>query len=63
MTDLFDGDGDSRVKVKAGGAIHLIAPLTGYTVTGGSADIIIIENIGSGSITYDLIVKGTGSAA
>lgn len=59
LTDLFDGDNESRFKVKSGGMVMFVAPIAGYTVTGGSADIIRVFNIGTGPISYDVIVKGT----
>lgn len=60
MTDLFDGDNTARIKLRAGGAFLITAPLTGYTVTGGSADVLLISNEGTGAtIEYDVIVKGT----
>ena len=61
LTDLFDGDNESRFKVKSGGAAMFVAPIAGYAVTGGSADIIRVFNIGTGPITYDVIIKGTRS--
>jgi hypothetical protein len=57
--DFFDGDADSRIKIKAGGEVCVVAPLTGYTITGGTADIIVIENIGTAAITFELVIKGT----
>lgn len=59
MTAIFDGDATSGLRVKAGGFIVLCAPLAGYAVTGGSADIIRIFNDGADAVEYDLILKGT----
>lgn len=59
MTDLFDGDIDSRLKIKAGYLFLLVGGLAGYTVTGGSADIVLITNAGTAAIEYDVVFKGT----
>lgn len=59
ITDVFDGDNDSRVKIRAGGVLDLWTRLTGYTVTGGSADVLVIKNIGVAAITYQLLIGGT----
>jgi len=59
ITDLFDGDNDSRIKVKADGFEIIGTRRTGYTVTGGSDDILVITNGGTAAISYDLYVAGT----
>lgn len=61
LTDLFDGDNEARIKVKSGGVLCLVAPISGYAITGGSADIIRVYNIGTVPISYDVIIKGTRS--
>ncbi len=58
-TSIFDGDVGGGNRIKAGGYLVLGAPLTGYAVTGGSADILRVYNAGSVAIEYDLIIKGT----
>jgi len=59
ITDLFDGDSDSRLKIKAGYGFALGGGEAGYTVTGGSADVLVVTNAGTGDITYDIIIAGT----
>lgn len=59
VTDLFDGDSDSRLKIKAGYGFALGGGEAGYTVTGGSADVLVVTNAGTGDITYDIIIAGT----
>lgn len=60
LTSIFQGGGDAGSVAKASGHFSISAPLTGFAVTGGSADILSIYNNGTsgGGITYDLIVKG-----
>lgn len=59
MTDVFDGSTTSRVKIRHGGVLAIVAPNTGYTVTGGSADIILLANESAQSVDYDIVVLGT----
>lgn len=59
LSEIFDGDTDVRVKIKAGARFDLLAPLTGYTITGGSADVLLVSNEGAAAVTYDIIIKGT----
>lgn len=59
MSDIFDGSTTSRIKLRAGATFLLLAPLTGYTVTGGSADVLLISNEGPGfSVDFDIVIKG-----
>lgn len=59
ITSLFDGSATAVVKIKAGGALCLIAPLNGFAVVAGSADTLRIAYDGaSGNAEYDIIVKG-----
>lgn len=58
LSDLFDGLTTARVKVRHGGMLHIVAPNTGYTVTGGSADVILISNEGPASVEYKIVIKG-----
>ena len=55
---LFGAAADFII-VNPGGTLLLVAPLTGYTVTGGSGDIIQVENTGASAATYDIIIIGT----
>jgi hypothetical protein len=59
ITDLFDGESDGRIKIQAGGVFLIATPLAGYTVTGGSADLLWIRNDGTDTIEYDIVIKGT----
>lgn len=58
MSELFSGQTDSSIRVKAGGIFLIACPYTGYTVTGGSADVLLVKNVGTNSVTYEIIVKG-----
>lgn len=58
LTDLFDGLSTARVKIRHGGMLHIVAPNTGYTVTGGSADVLLISNEGPASVEYKIVIKG-----
>jgi len=58
ITSIF-GDVTGGVTVKAGGSVSIEAPLIGYAVTGGSADVLVVSNEGTGSITYQLLIGGT----
>lgn len=59
ISDLFDGDTGAGLKIRAGYGFALCGGLAGYTVTGGSADILVVTNRGTGNITYDIIIAGT----
>ena len=52
------GDATDVINVYAGGMFALIAPNTGYTVTAGSADDLLVTNAAGGSSTYDIIIIG-----
>ena len=58
ITSIF-GDVTGGATAKAGGVINIEAPLTGYAVTGGSADVLVVSNEGTGDITYQLLIGGT----
>ena len=58
ITDLF-GDITGGINLRAGGVFSLETPLTGWTVTGGSADVLVISNEGTADITYELLIGGT----
>jgi hypothetical protein len=55
------GDATDVVNIHAGGLFCLLAPNTGYTVTAGSADDLLITNAAGGSSTYDIIIIGNSS--
>lgn len=59
LSDIFDGLTTARVKIRHGGVFALGAPNTGYTVTGGSADVILLSNEAALSVDYDIVVLGT----
>lgn len=51
---------DNTVKVRPGGAMMLVAPKTGWTVTPSTADLLKIANGGSGTeVVYDIVIIGT----
>lgn len=58
MSEIFSGQTDASIKLKHGGVFLLACPGTGYAVTGGSADVLLVKNVGVNSVTYDIIVKG-----
>jgi hypothetical protein len=50
--------------VPPGGILVLIDPsATGESVTGGTGDLLRIENLSAGSSTYEIILAGEGSVA
>jgi hypothetical protein len=60
----FFGASAVGVLVPPGGAIALIDPsATGEAVTGGTGDLLRIENLGAGAATYEIIIAGEGSVA
>ncbi|WP_347242884.1 hypothetical protein [Thermogutta sp.] len=62
ITSLFTGSNDAII-VGNGGVLFLLAPGDGYTVTGGSADVLRIANLSSGAVTYRVYIAGEGSIA
>lgn len=58
ITALF-GDAVGGINIKATFGFSLVGGGTGYTITGGSADVLVISNEGTGDITYDIIIGGT----
>ena len=49
-----------RTVIRPGGAQLFVAPdATGYPVTGGTADLLKINNLAAGSIDYDVFVCGS----
>ena len=60
IVSMFSGSATAVVTVGAGGAISLSSPVSGFAVASGSADVLRIAYDGaSGSITYDIFLKGT----
>lgn len=62
IATILDGNQDAQIRLRAGGILLLGAPLDGYTVVGGSEDVLRIEHDGSAAsgddITYDIVIKG-----
>ena len=50
-----------RLDVPAGGRILLTAPVTGWTVTAGTGDLLNIANSAAGNAIYDIILIGTSA--
>lgn len=52
------------VKVRPGGVLILVAPdATGYAVGAGTADLLKIKAGATASVTYKIVVIGTGTAS
>jgi hypothetical protein len=49
------------LQLQPGGEIRLIAPQTGWTVTGATADILRIANAAGASAVYDVDIVGTSA--
>lgn len=48
--------------IPPGGMFMVAAPVSGWSVTAGSADILKVANSGAGSsVTYDIVVIGTSA--
>jgi hypothetical protein len=55
-------DASDQIDLPPGGALLLTAPADGWTVTGGTGDLLNVANSGAGtSVTYDIVVVGTSS--
>lgn len=59
ISTLFNGATTAGITIRAGGIMVWADPLTGITITGGTADVLMIGNEGTGPIEFDLIIKGT----
>lgn len=58
------GAGSVGIQVPPGGLLHLSNPsAAGWAVTGGSGDLLKVENLGAGSASYDIIIVGEGTAS
>lgn len=56
--------GSLGVTVPPGGRIHLSNPgAGGWGVTGGTADLLRIENLDAAGVSYDIILVGEGTRA
>ncbi len=57
----FAASGD-KITVAPGGIFQVIAPAAGWTVTAGTGDILLIENLdGAAAVTYDIALFGTSA--
>ncbi|MCA9100061.1 MAG: hypothetical protein KDA63_02865 [Planctomycetales bacterium] len=61
FTAPFNGGATSVVEVGADSALLLSSNKDGWSVTGGSADVLRIANPGGNSITYKIVIVGTSS--
>jgi hypothetical protein len=51
-----------QVDLPPGGSLNVTAPVSGWTVTAGTGDLITITNSSSGTgVTYDVIIIGTSA--
>lgn len=56
------GSATHTVAVPPGGMVKLTAPIAGWTVTAGSADLLRVANSAAGtSVTYRIIIIGTSA--
>lgn len=55
-------DATDKLEIPAGGAVVMVAPGAGWTVTPGTGDLLKIENDDSGAAaTYDIVIVGTSA--
>lgn len=55
-------DATDKINIPAGGVLQLAAPAAGWAVTGGTGDLLRIENSdGGAAATYDIVLVGTSS--
>lgn len=55
-------DATDKLQIPADGSIMLTAPLSGWTVTAGTGDKLLIANSDSGAAaTYDIAIVGTSA--
>lgn len=57
------GDASDTITITAGGMRLFTDPVNGLTVTGGTGDILRINNPGQTAVTYQIWVAGEGSIA
>lgn len=55
-------DASDQLDIPPGGLVLLTAPVSGWTVTASTGDLLTITNSGAGtSVTYDVIIVGTSA--
>jgi len=55
-------DASDQLDIPPGGRIYLEAPVSGWTVTAGTGDLLTITNsAGSTGVTYDVIIVGASA--
>jgi len=61
----FDGpfaDASDTLAIPPGGTLLLTAPVSGWSVTAGTGDLLNIANSGAGTgVTYDIVIIGTSA--
>ena len=57
----LDGDQDAKIHVPADSALLLVNKKGGWSVTGGSQDVLRIANASAQDVTYKIAVIGTSS--
>jgi hypothetical protein len=55
------GAGSHTLSIAAGSSIALDAPVSGWTVTAGTGDIIKVANAAGASATYEVMIVGTNA--
>lgn len=59
VSGTFAGFGGGSIPVRPGGVLLLIAPdATGYAVSGGSTDSVVISNSSGSTADYEIVVIG-----
>lgn len=61
--ETWVGAAGDIIKIGAGGFLALSSPVDGYVVTGGTADLLKIDNPSGGTVEYDIWIIGEGSIA
>ena len=60
-TGPFGGSATSKIEIGADSALLLSSKKDGWTVTGGTGDILRLSNPGANAIIYKIVVVGTSS--
>ncbi len=60
-TGPFGGSTTSKIEIGADSALLLTSKKDGWTVTGGSGDIVRVNNPGANAISYKIVLVGTSS--
>lgn len=55
------GATNDTIRCSAGASLQLLRPLTGWSVSDGSADILRINNAGSNTNIYKIVIFGTSA--